>query len=246
MNSDWKIEIDTHTHTIISGHAWSTLKENCEAAAYRGLKGICLTEHGPGIDGSLPDFAPSAMRLLPESDCGVRIIHGMELNILDTEGTLDVTKENGIKFVQFGIASMHNLTIQTDTIERNTAAYVNALKNPYVDILGHPGQSYYTIVPEEIVLAAKKHDKMIEINNNSFLVRKGSKENCAIIAKLCMKHNVRVCVSSDAHYHTAVGCVDEAAKMLKEIDFPKELILNSDFENFMKYLKEREKRVDNI
>lgn len=43
-------EVDTHTHTILSGHAWSTLSENCRAAREKGMKGLCLTEHGPAIE----------------------------------------------------------------------------------------------------------------------------------------------------------------------------------------------------
>ena len=31
-------EVDTHTHTILSGHAWSTLRENCAAAKARGIR----------------------------------------------------------------------------------------------------------------------------------------------------------------------------------------------------------------
>ena len=50
------IEVDTHTHTVLSGHAWSTLNENCIAASSRGLKGLCLTEHGPAMDHSLNSF----------------------------------------------------------------------------------------------------------------------------------------------------------------------------------------------
>ena len=42
-------EIDTHTHTVVSGHAWSTLTENVNSARQKGLKGICLTEHGPDM-----------------------------------------------------------------------------------------------------------------------------------------------------------------------------------------------------
>lgn len=33
-----KIELDVHTHTIASGHAFSTLQEMAQAAAGKGLK----------------------------------------------------------------------------------------------------------------------------------------------------------------------------------------------------------------
>ena len=39
-------EVDTHTHTILSGHAWSTLSENCRAAREKGMKGLADEAHG--------------------------------------------------------------------------------------------------------------------------------------------------------------------------------------------------------
>ena len=44
-----KIELDVHTHTIASGHAFSTLQEMAQAAADKGLKVLGITEHSPGI-----------------------------------------------------------------------------------------------------------------------------------------------------------------------------------------------------
>ena len=35
-----KALIDLHTHTLVSGHAYSTIKENVEAAKLAGLKYI--------------------------------------------------------------------------------------------------------------------------------------------------------------------------------------------------------------
>ena len=83
------IEVDTHTHTVLSGHAWSTLKENCEAAAAVGLKGLCLTEHGPAMKGAAPWFAPCSHKMLPQELFGVRIFPGLEFNIVDFEGNVD-------------------------------------------------------------------------------------------------------------------------------------------------------------
>ena len=47
-----KIELDVHTHTIASGHAFSSLQEMVRAAADKGLKLLGITEHTPGIPGS--------------------------------------------------------------------------------------------------------------------------------------------------------------------------------------------------
>ncbi|HBM74751.1 MAG TPA: phosphatase, partial [Clostridiaceae bacterium] len=46
-----KYLIDTHTHTIVSGHAYTTLLENVKCAADKGLKMMADTEHGPAMPG---------------------------------------------------------------------------------------------------------------------------------------------------------------------------------------------------
>lgn len=36
-----RVEIDTHTHTLASGHAYNTMNEMAKAAADKGLKRPC-------------------------------------------------------------------------------------------------------------------------------------------------------------------------------------------------------------
>jgi putative hydrolase len=43
---------DTHTHTIASGHAHSTLLENAAEAARMGHKFLVLSDHAPKIPGA--------------------------------------------------------------------------------------------------------------------------------------------------------------------------------------------------
>ena len=57
-----KIELDVHTHTIASGHAFSSLQEMARAAADRGLKLLGITEHTPGIRKLSPDLLPQPAR----------------------------------------------------------------------------------------------------------------------------------------------------------------------------------------
>ena len=40
-------ELDTHAHTLVSGHAYNTMREMVQMAAEKGLKGLALTEHAP-------------------------------------------------------------------------------------------------------------------------------------------------------------------------------------------------------
>ena len=46
------VALDVHTHTVASGHAYSTLQEMVQAAADKGLKILGITDHGPTVRGS--------------------------------------------------------------------------------------------------------------------------------------------------------------------------------------------------
>ncbi|WP_066688206.1 phosphatase [Christensenella intestinihominis] len=237
-----KLLVDTHTHTVASGHAYSTLRENALFAAKKGLEAFCCTDHGPGIEGGAPDFIISVLQGLPDILEGVRMIRGCELNILDSEGNVDLP-EKYMQRSEFLIASMHDIVIPQDTVEKNTAALVNALRNKYVDVVGHPGNPHYPVHIEEVVDAAKKYDKLIEINSHSFLHRKGSDKTCPQFIRLCKRKDVRITVSSDAHACYNVGNFEEAARALEAEGFPEELIVSRSLGAFTEYLKEREKRI---
>ena len=47
-----KLLFDLHTHTVASGHAFSTLKENIEEAAAKGLKAMGMSDHYSAMPGS--------------------------------------------------------------------------------------------------------------------------------------------------------------------------------------------------
>lgn len=234
-----KILVDTHTHTNASTHAYSTLEENVAIAKKKGLEAIAITNHGPKV----PD-APhiwhfiNMPRNVPRDIDGVKILYGVEANILDTDGTLDMDA-GALSMLDVVIASMHRDTFAPQNRKAHTQAYINALLNPYVDIIGHSGSPDYEYNIESVLALAKKEGKMIEINNNSHLIRKGSTQNCIAIAKKCMDMGVYVVVSSDAHMSRSVGQFDEATAMLKEINFPEELIANTNLEKFLSILRQR-------
>lgn len=47
-----KFIADTHSHTLASGHAYSTIKEMAAAAEAKGLKALAITEHAPKMPGT--------------------------------------------------------------------------------------------------------------------------------------------------------------------------------------------------
>lgn len=236
-----KIIADTHTHTIASTHAFSTIQEMIKEAKEKNLFAIALTDHGYNMPGSPKEgeFFFDCLGAIPAYLYGVRVLKGVEANVSDYKGNLDVPKST-LKNLEWIVASMHSITISGEAnIERCTNAWLSVAENPYVNVIGHSGTPYFKYDYEKVIPVFGKNGKLVEINNNTFKSRKSSMDNCAEIAKICKKTNTRIIVNSDAHFSTAVGVFDSALKILREIDFPEYLIVNSSVENFKAYLKEQ-------
>ena len=239
------VKVDTHTHTVLSGHAWSTLRENAAAAARRGMEAFCLTEHGHAIPGAGPFFLTSAQKMLPDRVEGVRVFYGVEANIIDLRGALDID-DKSIFGSEFTIASLHDLCLAPGTPEENTQAYLGALRHPCVDSLGHIDDRKAPSDFRTVVREAGRLGKLIEINNNSLLIRKGSRERVEEVARLCAEFDVRVTVASDAHFDEMIGAVEAALELLGKIGFPDRLVATRDLESFESYLAERERRAEAV
>jgi putative hydrolase len=235
--------VDTHTHTILSGHAFSTLAENVAAAKERGLYGICVTEHGPLTPNGPPDFIPHSQRMLPDFIDGIRVYLGIEANIIDYGGRVDVP-ERYLALCEFAIASFHDFALKPGTKEENTAAYLGALRNPFIDILGHADDPAVPCDFEALAKEAARLGKLLELNNNSLTPhRPNSKPSLIEYIKACAKYGVGVCVASDAHFCAMIGNAKPLFQLLVEMKFPLELVVNLTRERFETYLQQRQLRL---
>ncbi len=232
-----KILVDTHTHTNASAHAFGTVWENVTMAKKHGLTMICMTNHAPAIGDAPHIWHFETMHELPDEIDGIRLLKGVEANVLDTDGSLDIP-ENMQRSMDVMIASIHRPCFPVRSKEAHTQTWLNVIKNPYVTILGHTGHPSYPYDHEPVIEAAKENHKCIEINNHSFYIRKGCLEHCRDIALCCKKMGANIVVSSDAHTPFQVGVFDEALALLKEIDFPQAQIMNLNQERFERYLQE--------
>lgn len=238
-----KYVLDTHTHTISSGHAYNTLLENLKEASENGVELVAVTDHGPNMPGGPHIFYFSNLRVLPNEIYGVKLLKGCEANIIDFEGNLDIPVKIQAK-LDIIIASLHEVCIDKGSREENTKALIGAMSNPYVDIIGHCGNPYFPIYEEEVVKAAKGKNVLIEINNSSLAPngsRKGSVETCTKVAKLCKEYKVKVIIGSDAHFCYQIGKFESAHKMLMEVGMPEELIMNTNTSKVLSYLRNKGK-----
>lgn len=236
-----KLVADLHIHTIASGHAYSTVAEIIEAASARGLEAIALTDHGPAMPGGPHRYYFGNLYVLPEKEKDVEILRGVEANIIDLDGNIDLP-EYYLSLLDIVWAGLHIPCFQPATRSLNTKALLNALENPYVDGIVHPGNPDFPIDESALVWAAAEKGKLLEINNSSFIVRRGSRTNCREIAKLVARSDALVALNSDAHLARDVGCSEEALKLALESGIAPEQIINSDLLLLKKFLQKRGKK----
>ncbi len=207
-------------------------------AQRRGLEVFGITEHAPSIPGTCDPLYFRNLHVVPRRWGSLRLLLGAELNILDTEGTLDL-EEKYYKRMDIRIAGIHSLCWKGGTREENTRGVIAAIRNPWTHIISHPGDGTAELDFEPLVVAAKESHTLLEINNSSLKParhKEFARANNLEILRLSMKYNVPVILGSDAHITFDVANYEHIIPLLNEVDFPDELIINYDPKAFFKYL----------
>lgn len=233
-----ELKLDVHTHTVMSGHAYSTLQEMVAAAQQKNLDILGITEHAPGIPGTCNPIYFRNLHVVPRQFGNLRLLLGAELNIMDTKGTLDLD-EYYYKMLDIRIAGIHLLCWEGGTIEENTQGMINAIRNPWTQIISHPGDGTAELLFEPIVLAAKESKTLLEINNSSLNPNRNKEtalRNNLEILRLCKRYEVPVVLSSDAHISYAIADYSFIWPLLQETEFPDQLIMNYFPARFLSYI----------
>ena len=238
-------EFALHTHTIASGHAsTATITDMAKAAASRNLKLLGISDHGPAtLGGGRPSYFRN-LSYAPRKRLGVEMLYGAEVNILDENGSLDL-EDPILAHLDYVIASIHKQVRKPGTKEENTRTYLNAMKNPYVTIIGHCDDVKYPVDYLAIVRAAMEHQILLEINNSSLSpdgYRGDTRFNDLMILNLCRHFHYPILLSSDSHGTKHVGDFTYAQELLKKADFPKSLVLNNSSSEFQAFLQKRKRR----
>ncbi|MBQ2754649.1 MAG: PHP domain-containing protein [Clostridia bacterium] len=230
-----KIEVDLHTHSNYSAHSYSTIYENVMYAVKRGLKGIGITDHGPVIEDGGHVWHFHALKDLPEFAEGVRLFKGIEASLLNADGKMDIDKVNAHN-MDYIIASYHGSFEGIFTKEDLERAYLNAMENPQVKILGHIDRGPFEIDYQTIITKAKEKNIAVELNKHSLELDDVYRGRVIKIAEICNDLKVPVVVNSDAHFCTEIGNVGIITDLLTELDFDEGLIINANYENTVKFI----------
>ncbi|MDE7082709.1 MAG: PHP domain-containing protein [Clostridia bacterium] len=237
---------DYHTHTPYS-HGKNTVWENAKAAKAKGLKQIGITDHGFNhlLFGLKRKKLPDLRAEIDEAEkiTGVKVLMGMESNLISVNGETDM-KESDLQYFDLYLFGIHEVlrykkfsdfynimlknylaykfgrTPSKKIIENTTKAYINTVKSNPVDILTHINYKCYCDL-EEVAKCCADYGTYIEINTKK---RHVSAEELNRMAAT----GVRFVINSDAHSADRVGDTKIAEEILKGANVPLEQIDNID------------------
>lgn len=233
-----QILADYHTHTVYS-HGKGTIEDNVKEAISKGIKTIGISDHSYkhmtyGV--KIKDI----YKMREEVDklnlkySNIDILLGMECNILDENGNIDINDEVS-KLLDYVMAGYHfgssptslksmlnhcnNYVLKNEkSKEYNTKAIINAMKNNDIFIITHPGDKGDVYI-EEIAKVAKDTDTRLEINSSHSYLNASQLKQIKYIGN-------KFIIGSDAHRPENVGNFELAMKNIREANLDLSLVEN--------------------
>ncbi len=223
-----KLIADLHTHTLASAHAYSTLTENIVQGEKNGLKMIAITDHAPHMEDSPHVWHHHNMNALPRVIYNTFVLRGIEADIIDNNGRLDID-EDLMKKLDWIVASYHWGDGSKSEI---TNSYIKLLENPHISCIGHSDNPHFEYDLKEVCKACHTYQKAMELNVARVRDdwRTEQREFYKKMLAVCAEEKTFVVVNTDSHFWSTIGNFDPALKIISEVGFPEELLLNADEE----------------
>lgn len=232
-----KIVADLHTHSIVSGHAYGTIREMAFEAKQKELKMLGISEHAPGIPGTVDPFYYENLEIIPRRIYDVEIVHGCEINVLNG-GKISLGEEY-FSQLDYAIIGIHRQCYENEGRVKNTQNMIECMKHDKIRFVSHPDDDHTPLDYKELVEAAKEYKVALEVNNSS-LVKYKYRLNCVQnyekMLELCMEYKVPIMVNSDAHDPSWVGEFTLAYKLLQDLNFDENLIVNNELDKLKSFV----------
>ncbi|MEX2143823.1 MAG: DNA polymerase/3'-5' exonuclease PolX [Anaerolineales bacterium] len=197
------IKAELHSHTTWSD-GQSSILELAQAAKQRGYKVLAITDHSPSI-GLVNGLNAERLREQRKEIDQVRkkvgdsllILHGIELEI-KADASLDLPDEV-LAWLDIVVASLH-VSIRQPRPQA-TARLLAAMRNPHVDIIGHPSNR---MLPDRegadldwdaVLHTAAETGTALEINSNP---RRLDLDD--VQARRAIEMGIKLAINTDAHH----------------------------------------------
>jgi len=239
------IKSNLQTHSTWSDGRLSML-DMARAAMKRGIKALAFTDHSVGLGVAngmkMEDHKKQAAeikKIQKQLGDGILILHSTEVEIR-ADGTLDYPDEF-LATLDLVVASMHTSLRQPR--EKITARLVNVIRNPHVDIIGHPtGREFpdregADLDMEAVLQAAKESGLAMEINAHPSRLDLDD-----VPARRAKELGVPLSINTDAHSEDHLDMLFYGVAVARRAWLePKDVINAWPVDKLMKWLKSRGK-----
>jgi len=222
---------DLQMHTRWSDGSATTV-EMAEAASERSYEYIAITDHSKGlkIAGGIDEHALKKQgneiaklnALLSKSGRHLVVLRSLEMN-LNRRGEGDMSPES-LAALDLVLGSFHS---SLRIVEDQTDRYLAALRNPHIQILGHPrGRIYNFRIGlradwSRVFAEASRLDKALEVDcypdRQDLNVR---------LLKIARKHGTRISLGTDAHHPWQLEFIELGLAAILRAKLPAERIVN--------------------
>jgi len=241
------LKIDLHIHTVASRHAFNTMLEYINKAKELKMDMIGFSEHGPANKSTLADNSYfECMPRLPQSVDGIRILKGVEANIIGGKDLIDINKkiEERLDYIMAGFHFGAPYIDQGK--EKNTELLIKVIRSGKVDIITHPfNTKFFDIDIEKISEVACENDVFLELNIS--YIKKGVERNIPeFIEKakkmiaIVKKNNKKLILGSDAHNIWELADDSIIQEKKNELGLTDDMIINNHSEELLKQLNVKE------
>ncbi|HUN23999.1 MAG TPA: DNA polymerase/3'-5' exonuclease PolX [Anaerolineales bacterium] len=234
---------DLHTHSTWSdGH--SSIREMAMTAREQGLKILAIADHSHGL-GIVNGMSPAAIleraheirAVQAEMGASILLLHSAEVEIR-ADGELDYA-DDVLAQLDIVVASLHVSLRQPR--EQITARLLNAIRNPHVDIIGHPtgrllpDRDGADLDMEQILPAALQAGVALEINANWKRLDLND-----VSARRYAEMGGLLSINSDAHHFNALARTHYGVAVARRAWVAPDQIINTwNAERLLNWLSQR-------
>lgn len=224
----YPIIADLHTHTLSATHAFHTIDVMADSADRMGYRALAVTDHAPAMPDAPHIWHFQNLTSLGRQLHGVTLLFGAEANVMDTAGGLDLP-QSLLRQMDWVVASIHSPCLPGLLTRREaTNLWLAVAENPYVDCIGHSEQENYRYDYELVTRAFARNHKVVELNGNSFNVRRDGIPNMRKLVRACYENGCYVSLDSDAHTTRQLReNIAPLLTLLEEVDYPADHVVNS-------------------
>lgn len=256
MIKEKDIIADFHVHSISSLHAYSSVKENIECAKNNGIKYISITDHVylDGSDLNIKNEVNRIKYLsqnVNEYEKDIIVIGGAEFNLGHEVLYSKVVTSNEkmirnpwfyLRKIPWRPIGLHSWFVDRDKLTcddvfmlfKESVLNYNAFAHIERELHKIDKAKHGSVLTpdiknllERIVILAKENNIYLEVNESSLRNNEGGgAERLKYWLSIAKENGNKISMGTDSHYCMGVGLFSLSIKMLNEVEYQKDLILN--------------------